>query len=183
MLAGQPAPAGALSAIKPHPQLLVQVGVDLSALWNALHGAAHHVQVTLDPSGFIARLDEIGQFFEINAAAGTFADLDLVTHFEQGRRYVGPAAIHGEVAMAHQLARLGATAGKAQPVNDIVHTGFEHLEHGEAGETARLESFAEIAAELGLKDAIHAASLLLGPQLLAKIGFAGAGREEEGGGG
>ena len=74
--------------------------------------------------------------------------------------------------MGHQQARLSAAGGKPHTIDHIIQTGLENLEQIQTGQaTAALCRF-NVAMELPLEDAIHAACFLLGAQLACIVGFA-----------
>ena len=79
------------------------------------------------------------------------------------------AAIHGEVAVRHELARLGAAHRKAETVDDVVQTGLEDREQVLARDALTLLRHGEVAAELLLEHAVIAADLLLLAQLGAVL--------------
>ena len=80
-------------------------------------------------------------------------------------RDVHPAAVDGEVAVAHELARLGARGGEAEPVDDVVEPRLEHAQQVLAGDAALLVRLLVVGAELLLEQAVVAARLLLLAQL------------------
>lgn len=79
------------------------------------------------------------------------------------------AAIHGEVAVRHELARLGAAHRKAKTVDDVVQAGLEDREQVLARDALTLLRHGKVAAELLLEHAVVAADLLLLAQLGAVL--------------
>src|SRR5262249_41891316 len=103
------------------------------------------------------------------------ADDVALTHGE--RRNVDLLAVDGEMAVAHELARLGARCRESQAVHDVVQPPLEHLQQQLARDPLLPVGRFEIAAELVLEDAVRALDLLLLAQLDAvpdHLGFARA---------
>jgi hypothetical protein len=73
--------------------------------------------------------------------------------------------------MGDQLARLGAAAGIAHAIDDVIQARFEYLQQGKTRQAGRFNRLAVIAPELAFKNAIHPPRFLLGAQLGAKVGF------------
>src|SRR5207237_7910517 len=72
--------------------------------------------------------------------------------------------------VAHELTRLRARRGEAEPVHDVVETTFEELEQRDAGDAARPLRLFEVPAELILEHAVDALHLLLLAELQAVAG-------------
>src|SRR5690606_16497905 len=82
-------------------------------------------------------------------------------------RDIDLAAIHLDVAVPHDLARLGAARAKAHPVDDVVQPALQHIEHRLARDALFLSGFLKEIAELPFKQPIVPAGLLLLAQLQA----------------
>ena len=82
--------------------------------------------------------------------------------------FVG-AAVDGEMAVADELARLGARRREAHPVDDVVEPHLERAEQVLAGHAGPVLGIDEVVAELALEDAVGAADLLLLAQLEAVL--------------
>ena len=80
------------------------------------------------------------------------------------------SAIDREVAVADQLAGLGAAGGEAHPEHDVVQTDLEQAQQVLAGHARPVLRGLEVAPELALQDAVHAPDLLLLAQLHAVLG-------------
>ena len=87
-------------------------------------------------------------------------------------RHVQPLAVDEDRAVRHELARFGARAAHAHPVDDVVEARLEQLQQVLAGRALALRRLGEVAAELPLEHAVDAAELLLLAQLLAVVGDA-----------
>ena len=66
-------------------------------------------------------------------------------------------------------------AAEAHPVDDVVEARLEELQQVGAGRALAASGLGEVAAELALEQAVHAAQLLLLAQLVAEVGLAHAG--------
>src|SRR5205085_7841886 len=91
--------------------------------------------------------------------------LDLVA------RDVHPAAVHLEVPVPHELARLRARGGEAEPVDDVVEARLEHPQQVLARDAGALGGLRVVGAELVLEQAVVAARLLLLAQLEQILGL------------
>jgi hypothetical protein len=80
------------------------------------------------------------------------------------------AAVHLEVTVAHELARLGARGREAEPVHDVVEPALEQHEQVLAGAALHVQRAVHRARELLLEQSVHAAHLLLLAQLHAEVG-------------
>src|SRR5205823_14855165 len=85
------------------------------------------------------------------------------------RRDVERPAVHLEMAMADQLARLAPRRGKAEPVHDVVEPALELLQQHGAGDPLAALRALEVVAELRLEHAVQPARPLLGTQLDAVV--------------
>src|SRR4029077_11353604 len=80
-------------------------------------------------------------------------------------RDVDAAAVDREMAVPHQLARLRARGGEAEPVDDVVEPRLEHAQQVVAGDATLLVGLLVVRAELRLEQPVVAARLLLLAQL------------------
>src|SRR4029450_10882917 len=78
-------------------------------------------------------------------------------------------AVHGEVAVADELAGLGPRAGEAHPVDDVVEAQLERPEKALARDAGAVLGDVEVVAELALEHAIDATDLLLLAKLEAEV--------------
>src|SRR5207253_11401240 len=79
-------------------------------------------------------------------------------------------AVDREVAVPHQLARLGVIGREPHPIHDVVEPALEELDQHLAADALGAHCTEEVAAELPLGDAVDALDLLLLAQLLAVVG-------------
>ncbi len=93
-----------------------------------------------------------------------------VARLHRERRDVHLAAVHREVAVAHELPRLRPRRGEAEAVGDVVEPPLEQLQQRLAGDAARPLRLLEVAPELVLEHAVDALDLLLLAQLHAVAG-------------
>src|SRR4051794_34984101 len=97
--------------------------------------------------------------------AAALADGDHVARLDRERRDVDLAAVHGEVAMANELARRRARGCEPEPIRHVIQTPLEQLQQRFAGNAARAFRLLEVAAELILEHTVNALDLLLLAQL------------------
>ena len=71
------------------------------------------------------------------------------------------AAVHRDVAVTHQLARLAASNGKAHAVHNVVQTALQLLQQQFAGNALALGGLFEVVAELAFEREVDALRLLL----------------------
>src|SRR6185503_15996144 len=76
-------------------------------------------------------------------------------------RDVHAAAVHLEMAVADDLAGLGARGREAEAVDDVVEARLEHAQERLARDARGLGGLLVVVAELLLENAVVAASLLL----------------------
>src|SRR5712692_5486251 len=88
-------------------------------------------------------------------------DRDSVTHFHLRRRNIRAARVEGDVAMEHELARLTARIGEAQPVDNVVEAHLEDAQQIFARDARHALGVHEMLVELALEDAVDVARLLL----------------------
>src|SRR6202011_6018773 len=96
-----------------------------------------------------------------------FADRDLFPRAHFIRRYVHLAIIHGNVSVAHQLARLAPRLGEAQAVDHVVETPLQLLQQLLAGHALRARGLLEVVAELAFLREVDALGFLLLAELQA----------------
>src|SRR5262249_15328823 len=108
-----------------------------------------------------APLRQLERLLDARDLPARLAHRDDVARPHEVRRHVHLAAVHAEVAVPHELPRLGARGGEAEPIDDVVESALEELEQRLAGHAARTVGHLEVAAELALEDAVDAAELLL----------------------
>src|SRR4029453_281088 len=132
---------------------------DLSALGAGLQpgrrDAVEHVAVPLDDDH---RLGLLRQGDHVALAHPVAGDVD-------------PLAVHGDVAVADQLARLGPGGAPAGAVPDVVEAQLQVLEHLLAGDARAAAGLGVDPAELLLGQAVGEAGLLLFGELQEVVGL------------
>ena len=76
-------------------------------------------------------------------------------------------AIHLDMAVAHQLAALGARSSEAHAIDHVVQPALQHVQHVVAGDALHGAGLLKQIAELAFEQLIIAARLLLFPELQA----------------
>src|SRR3990172_5420426 len=155
--------------VELYDQLLIQVGVDVRPGRMLLHLGAERVDIPLQPLWGAASLGHVLELPEISPLTRSLAHLDLVPRLNQHGGNIGAPAVHLEVPVGDQLPALGPALGEIQPVHHVVQAALQHLQQVLAGQAALLQRLRIVAAELGLRDIVDAAGLLLLPQL--PLGF------------
>ena len=110
---------------------------------------------------------DVGQTGEFQVAFSqllallALADGDHITGFALVAGDVHDAAVHGHVAMVHQLTGTGNGGAEAEAEAHIVETVLEQLQQVGSGGTLLGARFLHVAHELTLGDAVVEAKLLL----------------------
>src|SRR5579883_3057628 len=161
---------GWLSRVVFDDQLLVDGRIDLLAAGQLQHLGALLAVVPVEPlrSAPVARDLEVG--FEDGRLLAALADRNRIAGLDDIRRDVHDAAVHAEMPMGDELARLRAAVRQVQPVDDVVQTALEQLQERASGLTRNAGRLAEIVLELRFVYAVIAAHLLLLAQLPAVLG-------------
>src|ERR1700722_4233900 len=90
-----------------------------------------------------------------------FANFNDIVGLYDERWNIDALAIDVQMAVAHQLASLGARSGKAHPVKRVVETAFQQVQHILAGDALSRAGFFEQIAELAFEKLIITAGFLL----------------------
>src|SRR2546428_619029 len=93
------------------------------------------------------------------------SELHLVARPDAIRRDIQGAAVHLDVAVPHQLARLPARHGKAHPIDEIVEAALQCDEQRLTGHAGLLEHAIENVPELPLREPVDPLGLLFLAQL------------------
>ena len=109
--------------------------------------------------------DEIGRVADRLRCRRARRHRDDVVGTNLVARDVDAAAVHLEVAVAHELARLRARRREAEAVHDVVEARLEHAQELLAGDAGAPRRLLVVRAELLLEQAVVAARLLLLAQL------------------
>ena len=166
---GRQAAPGVSLRVELDDQLLLDRHGDVLARRRGPHRALERRLVQLQPARDAApvhRLDGLGDAGHLLAA---IADVDDVA----GAQLVGGdgdlAAVDAEVAVLHQLARLVAAVGEAEPEHGVVEPELEPAEQVLAGAPLGGGGAREGVPEARLEQAVHALDLLLLAQLDAVL--------------
>src|SRR5262245_13744957 len=154
-----------LLRIQLDDQLLLHGEVDLLACRDGADLCRHLGGVERQPLGHAAALHFFHRMDDRGVLAAALSHRHHVARLDRERRDVHLAAVHGEVAVAYELARLRPRRREAQAIGDVVQPPLEQLQQRLAGDAAGPLRLLEVAAELVLEDAIDALDLLL----LAKL--------------
>src|SRR5712664_3477685 len=155
-------------------QLLLDGHGDVVARRRRLHRALEPALVQVEPGGDAAAVHRLQRLVDADDLAGLLLHRDHVAHLHLVAGDVDLAVVDAEVAVAHQLAGLGAGVGEAQPEDDVVEALLEELEQVLAGLALGGAAAQVVAAELRLQQAVEALDLLLLAQLHAVLGELGA---------
>src|SRR5947209_2767697 len=99
-------------------------------------------------SGGIARGENKG------VIPALFAYFDGIAGFSSERRNVHFAAIHSDVAVAYELARLGPAGGKPHPIHNVIEALLQQTEHQLACNTFLINGLLVKIPELAFKNAV-----------------------------
>jgi hypothetical protein len=117
-----------------------------------------------------AALRHFGVRLEYDRLLGAVAERDHVARLHEERRDVDDPAVHAEVAVRHELARLRPAHGHVHPVDHVVEPALEQLQERLARLARHARGAAEVVLELRFEHAVVAAHLLLLAQLAAVLG-------------
>src|ERR671930_1363270 len=160
---------GVLLGIELDDELLLHRRVDLGPLRPLEDLPGEAVVVGLEPRRDGRR--EVGGVADHRLGGAAWSDGDDVVRLDLVARDVHAAAVHVEVPVPHELARLRARDREAEPVDDVVEPGLEHPQQGLAGDARALRRLRVVGAELVLEQAVVAARLLLLAQLEQVLGL------------
>src|SRR5215207_10167474 len=142
-------------------QLFLDRGVDDLPRRDAVHEHAQLAADDLEPRGHGALAGAGLGDLERQHRARLLRDLDDVVLADPVGRDVDLAAVHPDVAVAHELARHVAGLGEAGPVDHVVQPRLQDLEEDLTGLAGLAVGLFVVTAELLLEDAVDAAGLLL----------------------
>src|SRR5688572_1062920 len=159
-----------LLRIQLDDQLFLHGQVDLLARRDRADLGRHPRGVVLEPFRHAASLHFLERVEHRRHLVAALPHGDHVARLHRERRDVHLAAVHREVTVANQLARLGARGRQAQTVGDVVEPALQQLQQRLAGDPAGPLGLLEVAAELVLEDAVDTLDLLLLAKLHAVAG-------------
>ena len=148
-------------------ELFLHRQVDLLARRQRGDPAGHLAGVERQPFRHAASLDLFERVLDRRVLRARAVHAHRVAGLDLIRRHVDLAAVHQEVAVAHELPRLRPRGREAEAVDDVVHAPLEQLQQRLAGDAAGAVRHLEVAAELVLQHAVNALDLLLLAQLQA----------------
>src|SRR6185436_16333827 len=154
-------------AIQLDNQLFLHGQVDLLTRRQLRDTAREGAAVERQPLRNAAALHFFHRVGNRRILAAALANADDVAGTHLVGRNVDLLAVDGEVAVAHELARLRPRRREAEPVDDVVEPPLELLQEQFAGDALPPIGFLEVAAELVLQHAVGALDLLLLSQLNA----------------
>src|SRR5688572_19125439 len=154
-----------LLRIQLDDELLLHGQVDLLARRQRCDPAAHAVRVERQPFGDAAAFHFFDRVQNRRRRFARLAHADDLADAHRVRRHVDLLAVHEEVAVAHELARLRSRRREPEPVDDVVEPALEQLQQRLAGDAALTFGRLEVAAELILEHTVDALHLLLFAQL------------------
>src|SRR5207302_1123347 len=123
------------------------------------------VGIDLEPARTRLRLRPGGHLLEVVGGAALLGDGDGIAGLHRVARRLGLAAVHGDVAVSHELPRLRARLREPGAVHRVVEAPFEVDEKRLAGRAGDFGGPVERVLHLALEHAVHATRLLL----LAKL--------------
>src|ERR1041384_7682584 len=163
-----------LLRIQLHDQLLLDRHGDVVARRRRLHRALEAALVEVEPRRDAPALHRFQRLVDADDLAALLLHRHDVADLHLERRDVHLAVVHPEVAVAHELPRLGAGVGEAEPEDHVVEALLEVLQKIFAGLALRRRAAQVVAAELRLEQAVEALHLLLFTELHAVLGELGA---------
>src|ERR1700704_320941 len=163
-----------LLGVELDDQLLLDGHGDVVARRRALHRALEATLVQVEPGRDAAAVHRLESLVDAHDLARLLLHRDHVTHLHLEAGNVDLAVVDAEVAVAHQLARLGAGIGEAEAEDHVVEALLEELKQVLAGLALGRAAPQVVAAELRLQQAVEALHLLLLAELHAVLGELGA---------
>src|SRR5690349_702042 len=155
-------------------ELLLDGHGDVVARRGRLDGAAEAALVQVEPGGNAAAVHRLQRLVDAHDLARLLLDRHHVAHLHLEAGDVDLALVDAEMAVAHQLARLGARVREAEPEDHVVEALLEELEQVLARLAFRRAAPRVVAAELRLEQPVEALDFLLLAQLYAVLGELGA---------
>src|SRR5467141_2879774 len=163
-----------LLGVELDDQLLLDGHGDVVARRRALHRALEATLVQVEPGRDAAAVHRLERLVDANDLARLLLHRDHVAHLHLEAGDVDLAVVDAEVAVAHELARLGPGVGESEAEDHVVEALLEELEQVLAGLALGRAAPQVVAAELRLQEAVEALHLLLLAELHAVLGELGA---------
>src|SRR3954471_3931207 len=152
-----------LLGIQLDDELLGDRRVDLGTLRPLENGPGETVVVRLQPWGDGG--GEVGRVPDDLLRTRPGLQRDDVVGLDLVAGDVDAAAVHEEVTVPHELARLRTGRGESEAIDRVVETRLEHAQQVVTGDAALLVRLLVVGAELRLEQAVVPAGLLLLAQL------------------
>src|SRR5262245_5775000 len=156
-----------LLGVQLDDELLLDGEIDVVPARHGEDLALHARGVDFQPLGHAAALDRVHRLLDQRVLGGTRGQLDDVVLLHLVGGNVELVAVHLHVAVAHQLARLGARAAEAKAVGNVVEPALELGQQLLAHHALLLRGAVEGERELVLQHAVQPLDLLLLAQLQA----------------
>src|SRR5256714_538069 len=157
-------PAG-LARIVLDDELGVDLCFDLIATRQREDFGRVRVGIDLEPAGAGLRLCPGRHLFEVVGRAASLGHGDGVARLDRVARCLGLAAVHGDVAVRHELPRLRAGLRETGAIHGVVKAPLQVDEQRLARGAGHLGGAIERVLHLTFEDAVHPPRLLL----LAKL--------------
>src|SRR5215207_9976424 len=124
---------GGLPRVELDHELLVEIERHLVAAGRCADSPTQGRSIDGEPLRRLVAAERLLDDLEGLASAAALADLDLVAGPELVGRDVGGPAVHGQVAVADELAGLGAGRREAPAVDDVVEPELQRPQEPLAG--------------------------------------------------
>src|SRR5580698_594273 len=113
------------------------------------------------PRRHTAALRQLDRLDDYLLLTTLLVDADDLADFEQVRRNRHYPSVHLDMAVQHQLARLGERTRKAEPINHVIEPPFEQHQQVLAGDSGHSLRHFEILRKLLLEQPVNPLELLL----------------------
>src|SRR5271163_758383 len=146
-------------------QLLVHRQLNIFASRQRYHAAFVILAIDLQPHRSRLMAGKVPRDFENWNLTATLANLNFFAYRDFVGRNVDLLAIHLDVSVTHQLARLAAGNTEAEAKDNVVETAFERFEQLCTGDTLEAYSLLEVIPELAFLGEIDTLGFLFFAQL------------------
>src|SRR3990172_7383623 len=163
---------GSLSRVELDNDCGVKLGPYLRDVRLGDHPAGHGGGIHSQPiRNFLALQVSLHNLHKLSAPA-LGRPADLITYLYRTGGDIGHAAVQHDVAVAHDLPRLGARVAEAEPEDDVVQPLLQQADQRLARDAGPPHRIPVVATELALHEAVDKAGPLLLPQLERAVGDA-----------
>src|SRR5207247_1831863 len=160
----------ALLRIELNDQFLVDRHGQIGSRRQSLDAARESLGAHLEPLRNASPLRKLERLTDAGDLAAPLAHRDRVPGPHQVRRHIDLPAVDAEVAVPHELPRLGARGREAEPIDDVVEPPLEQLEQGLARHAPPPVRHREVPPELPFEHTVDASQLLLLTELHRVLG-------------